>query len=257
MSIRDLYVQAIRAVMADKGIEPAATQPSPSVQPGASLTEALQYTEWYATERENPKEHYRFDRYRRAISHALVYGGDKWAHIDVGCGAGLFSWAFLDWAANRGVECANVTLHGYDACAEMIRLAWMLRAKISPAAPCYPDLHYEDNIEAFIRKLGSKRIDADCLITFGYVLAGNHNDDDIHAFQRIAAAVLDAALPGRGVYLLASDATSALHSGQFEEGWEKLRAALRTRGVHSLSLPMPTGYSGEQCVLLSRQEGQR
>lgn len=257
MSIRDLYVSAIRKVMDKQGVAGAKTQPSCDVSPNASLPDVLQYTDWYATERGNEAEHYRFDRYRRAINHGLVNGGNKWAHIDVGCGAGLFSWAFLDWAVSRGVECSSVTLHGYDACPEMIRLAWMLRAKISPDVPCYPDLHYEDNINAFIRKLGSKRIDADCLISFGYVLAGNHNDDDIRAFQRIAAAVLDAALPGRGVYLLASDATYGENLRLSTMGWEKLRAALRTRGVQSLSLPMHTGYSGDQCVLLSRQEAQR
>ncbi len=257
MSIRDLYIPAIRAVMADTGIQPAEAQPSPAVQPGASLADALQYTDWYATERGNGEEHYRFDRYRRVINRAPINRGDKWAHIDVGCGAGLFSWAFLDWAANRGVECSNVTLHGYDACAEMIRLAWMLRAKISPDASCYPDLHYGDNIDAFIRKLGSKRIDADCLITFGYVLAGNHNDDDLSEFMRITVTVVDTTLPGRNVYLLASDATSAQRLGQFEEGWGNLLSALQTRGVRNQPLRLLTGFSGDRGVLLSRQEAQR
>ena len=258
MSIREAYVSAIREVMADQGVEGAETWPPYNVHPDASLADVLQYTDWYATERGNEEEHYRFDRYYNAIEKSLREPGDKWAHIDVGCGAGVFSWAFLDWAAVRGIERSCVTLYGYDACREMVRLAWMLRAKLGRTVPDYPDLRYASDRGLFIRKLEASRIDANCLITFGYVLAGNHSDDDIGVFQRVATTAVDMALPGRSVYLLASDATSGRHLGQFGEGWRKLLSALQAADAQARPLPLMTGYSGDRCVLLSRQkEAQR
>ena len=254
MSIKEAYVSAIREVMADRGVEGAETQPSPAVPYGASLADALQYTDWYATDRGNEEEHYRFRRYYNAIEKSLRETGDKWAHIDVGCGAGLFWWAFLDWAAMRGIERSCITLYGYDACPSMIQLAWMLWHRLCDAAPDHSKFQYNPAIDAFIRKLAGGPIDANCLITFGYVLAGNHRDDDIGVFQRIAATTVNSVLPGRSVYLLASDATSGKHLGQFEEGWRKLLAALQAGGARAQELPLMTGYSGDRCVLLSRKE---
>lgn len=255
MSIREAYVPAIREVMADRGVEGAETWPPYDVSPDASLADVLQYTDWYATERGNEEEHYRFGRYYNAIGKSLRGPGDKWAHIDVGCGAGLFWWAFLDWAAMRGIERSCITLYGYDACPSMVRLAWMLWYRLRGAAPDHPKFRYYHAIDAFIRKLAGARIDANCLITFGYVLAGNHSDDDIGVFQRIATTAVNSVLHGRSVYLLASDATSDKHLGQFEEGWEKLLSALQSVGVQGQPLsPLPvTGYSGDRCVLLSRR----
>ena len=258
MSIKEAYVSAIREVMADRGVEGAETQPSPAVPYGASLADALQYTDWYATDRGNEEEHYRFRRYYNAIEKSLRETGDKWAHIDVGCGAGLFWWAFLDWAAEHGIERSCITLYGYDACPSMVQLAWMLWYRLRGAAPDRPKFQYYHAIDAFIRKLEASRIDANCLITFGYVLAGNHSDDDIGVFQRIAITAVDMALPGRSVYLLASDATSGRHLGQFGEGWRKLLSALQAADAQARPLPLMTGYSGDRCVLLSRQrEAQR
>ena len=254
MSIREAYVSAIREVMAERGVEGAETQPSPAVPYGASLADALQYTDWYATKRGNEEEHYRFGRYYNAIEKSLRETGHKWAHIDVGCGAGLFWWAFLDWAAEHGVERSGITLYGYDACREMVRLAWMLRAKLGRTVPDYPDLRYASDSGLFIRKLAGGPIDANCLMTFGYVLAGNHSDDDIGVFQRIAATTVNSVLHGRSVYLLASDATSGKNLGQLEDGWRKLLSALQAGGARIQQLPLATIYSGDRCVLLSRKE---
>ena len=256
MSIREAYVHAIRAVMAEQGVEGAEMQPPYDVSPDASLADVLQYMDWYVVQ--GGHEHYRFGRYYNAIEKLLREPADKLAHIDVGCGAGVFSWAFLDWAATHGIKRSRITLYGYDACREMIRLSWMLRAKLSPAVPDYPDLRYAGDSDLFIRKLASKRIDADCLITFGYVLAGNHSDDDIAVFQRIAVTAVDGVLPGRKVYLLASDTTSEQLVGQSRQGWGKLLSALQSVGARTQPLPLMTGYDGDRCVLLSRQkEAQR
>ena len=119
----------------------------------------------------------------------------------------------------------------------MIRLAWMLWHRLCGAAPDHSKFQYNPAIDAFIRKLAGGPIDANCLITFGYVLAGNHSDDDIRVFQRIAATAVNSVLPGRSVYLLASDATSGKHLGQFEEGWRKLLSALQAGGARIQQSP--------------------
>lgn len=149
MNIRDFYVPAIRAVMAEQGVEGAEAQPSPAVPQGASLADALQYTDWYVAQ--GSQEHYRFGRYYDAIKKAPLDPANKWAHIDVGCGAGVFSWAFLDWAAERGIERSCITLNGYDACPSMVQLAWMLWYRLRGATPDRPKFQYYHAIDAFIR----------------------------------------------------------------------------------------------------------
>lgn len=244
MRIRDMYMRVIRRIMAKYGIARAEVPPRWSVLPNASFADVLRYTDWYAT-----KSDYRFGRYYSAIGEALGSRAKKWAHIDVGCGAGVFSWAFLDWAAMRGIDFSSVTLYGYDACPQMIRLARMIRGKLKRNIHGYPDLHYHSDMASFVRKLARSRIDADCLITFGYVLAGNHNEKDIRAFQRIILALLNAVPKGKNIYLLASDTSYSTS----EEGWKKLLAALRASGVKSRRSRL-IRHSGDRCVLLSRQE---
>lgn len=203
------------------------------------------------TERGNEREHYRFDRYCNAIGKAVGSRAKKWAHIDVGCGAGVFSWAFLDWAAQRSIERSDITLYGYDACPQMIGLARTIREKLKRNAQGYPNLHYHYDRKGFVRKLAHSRSAADCLITFGYVLAGNHVEKDIQAFQRIILAFLNAVPDGKKVYLLSSDSTYSVS----EEGWKKLLAALRASGVKARRARF-ISY-GDRSVLLSRQEAQR
>ncbi len=255
MRILDLYARAIRRIMAKYGIAGAKERPSPSVLPNASFADVLQYTDWYATERGNEEEHYRFDRYYKVINESLKpkSARSRWAHIDVGCGAGLFSWAFLDWAARHGIGYSNITLYGYDACPQMIRLARMIRTKLRRNVPGYPLLHYHHNRSSFIRKLASSQIDSDSLITFGYVLAGSHETIDIRSFHRVVLAALDAVHGRRKVYLLSSDARSMWGASRSDEGWDMLLAALRSSGVKSRPLFL-VGGSGDRCVLLSRKE---
>ena len=144
MRIRDLYARVIRSIMAKYGIAGAEMPPRWSVRPNASFADVLRYTDWCAA-----KSDYRFGRYYSAIGKALGSRAKKWAHIDIGCGAGVFSWAFLDWAAERGIEYSNVTLYGYDACPQMIRLARMIRGKLKRNIPGYPDLHYHYDMASF------------------------------------------------------------------------------------------------------------
>ena len=254
MTLRDIYVSAIREIMAQHEIEAAPAQPQYEVGTGASFTDAVQYTDWYLTTHGNDVEHYRFDRYFNAIDQVFGNYAGRLIHIDIGCGAGPFSWAFMDWATKRGMASADLSLYGYDPSQEMIRLAWMLRAKMRSADPSYPDLQYDSNYASFIRRLANIRGHADCLITFGHVLAGNHDHDDIGSFTRIIDRVTRLTDHLDQVWLLASDATSDRHRDSFESGWSTLLLALQEIGVQRRSVPVFTGRSSDRCVILSRKE---
>lgn len=254
MTIRDIYVPAIRGIMAEKGIEAATTQPQYEVSANASLLDAVQYTDWYLTTTGNEAEHYRFDRYFNAIDLALGNRDGRWIHVDIGCGAGPFSWAFVDWATKHGIASADLSLYGYDPSQEMIRLAWMLRAKLRTATPDYPNLRYESNYDSFVRRLANIRSQASCLITLGHVLAGNHDSEDIRSFTRIIERVTALTDYVSKVWLLASDATSGRHRNSFENGWRTLLSALQSSGVRHRSVPVFTGRSSDRCVVLSRKE---
>lgn len=240
--------------MAQQGIEAATQQPRYEVGADASVSEVIQYTDWYLTTHGNDVEHYRFDRYFKAIDQALTNRDGKWIHIDIGCGAGTFSWAFLDWAIKHDISPTDLSLYGYDPSEEMIRLAWMLRAKLRSAVPHYPDLRYDSNYRSFVRRLANIRGQANCLITMGHVLAGNHDDTDISAFTRIIERVTRLTNHISKVWLLASDATSGRHRTSFASGWRTLLSALQDCGLRYRSVPVFTGKSSDRCVILSRKE---
>ena len=254
MTIRENYVDAIRGIMAEYGVRSPTQRPAHEVRSDATLEDVLRYTDWYLTATGNDTEHYRFDRYYNAIDQALDDREGQWVHIDIGCGAGPFSWAFMDWATKRGIAPADLSLYGYDPSPEMIRLAWMLRARLCSAVPNYPDLRYESNYTTFVRKLTNIRSRANCLVTMGHVLAGNHNDEDIRAYTRIIEAVATPTADSADVRLLASDATSDTNRSLFGSGFEKLLSSLSGKGLRSQSVPLFTGRTSDRCVVLSRKE---
>ncbi len=236
------------------GIEAASTQPPYEINVDASFSDAVRYADWYLTPHGNEIEHYRFDRYLNAIELALTHRRGRWVHIDIGCGAGPFSWAFVDWATRHGIPPADLALYGYDPSRQMIRLAWMLRAKLRGLVPDYPNLRYDSNYDSFVRRLANIRSHANCLITFGHVLAGNHDSEDIRTFTRIIERVMRLTSYLSRVWLLASDATSGRHRNSFESGWRMLLSTLQNSGVGRHGVPVFTGRSSDRCVILSRKE---
>ena len=251
MTLREHYVKAIRGVMAEHGVQSPTQRPTHAIRSDATFEEVLRYTDWYLTATGNDTEHYRFDRYLKAIDQALTDGKGRWIHIDIGCGAGPFSWAFMDWAAKHGLALADLSLYGYDPSQQMIRLAWMLRAKLSSAVPGYPDLRYESNYTTFVRKLTNIRSQTNCLVTMGHVLAGNHDGEDIRTYTRIIEEITTSST---NVRLLASDATSDANRNLFDSGFEKLLASLSDKGLRHRTVPLLTGKTSDRCVLLSRKE---
>ena len=255
MTTRGSYVQAIRDIMEQSNIVAAPTQPQYEVGTDDSFASVVQYTDWYLTTHGNEVEHYRFDRYYDAIETSLVHHDSGiWAHIDIGCGAGPFSWAFVDWAIQHGIALADLRLYRFDPSAQMIRLAWMIRHRLRGAVQGYPNLHYESKYDSFVRKLANIRGQENCLITLGHVLAGNHGSEDVRTFARIIERVATLSGYSSKVWLLASDATSGRHRTSFMDGWRALLSALGEGGVLHSDVPIPTGRTSDRCVILSRKE---
>lgn len=94
MKIKDRYQEIIRDIMAEYAIRPT-SQPGHVVQKDAGFREVLQHTEHYVGGGNDTQPHYRYLRYRELLND-LEPSGRREAHVDIGCGAGLFSWTFLD-----------------------------------------------------------------------------------------------------------------------------------------------------------------
>ena len=89
--IRDRYRGVLDQIMAQHRIPQR--EPSPVVPAGASFAEVVQNTDWFCWRNDSPPP-YRYRRYREVLGH-LTPSGRRGAHVDIGCGAGLFSWVFL------------------------------------------------------------------------------------------------------------------------------------------------------------------
>ena len=246
---------AVHQIMDERRLQ--SHDPGYEVLPNATFDDVVQYTEWHAAggfqRATSVDAYYRYDRYAAALNAGLGHDfSGRIAHVDIGCGAGLFSWAFLDWARDRGIEPRRLALYGYDHSKEMIRLASMLRHGLREFYPGYPDLRYSHMHGQFLRKLTAKHhVGTDYILTFGYVLAGNQTPDDINGFTQIVEHIVD--LNGStSCVLISSDATSGKHSSSSTRGWGELLQALQSSGVECTPTPL-TGYAGDHRAQLSRR----
>ena len=101
-------------------------------RPDTPLDECLRYTKWHTCDTTH-----RYDRFKDALR--LFDGRDPEeapktsiaeAHVDIGCGAGLFSWAFIDWAIRGGLtftKLRKLRLYGLDHCEQYLRLSRDIR----------------------------------------------------------------------------------------------------------------------------------
>ncbi len=245
--------------MCEEHIPEATIRPPSEVSADASFAAVVQYADWYIAGRGDRQHDYRYNRYYNVLKNTLnsmqIKEDTKIAHIDIGCGTGLFAWTLLDWAEEKEIDCDKVSLYGYDCCTEMIRLAQKTRMRLLTQCPAYPDLHYGDDCAAFLSGIATMpHVYTDYLITLGHVLAGNHEPDDISEFGGIITKIVQLKNPSDTVWLLSSDATSDRHRPSSAEGWNALLAALQAAGIKCSSRFVATGLSGDRCVLLSQQE---
>ena len=232
MTIKAHYQEIIRDIMRENGVPPL-YQPGYVVPQDAGLNEVLQYTDFYVGQgndtQPNAQQHYRYRRYQELLS-TVEPSGQREALVDLGCGAGLFSWVFLDWATQKGVALDDVDLYGLDHSLAMICLAREIRARLVHHIPTYPELHYSRELKGLLRKLrDNHQRGTDYTITFGHVLAQAHTSDDVDVFVRAIVCILGLMDAGTNCMMLAVDARSA--SIPFAEGWSALLQGLESASI--------------------------
>ena len=231
--IRDLYRGVLDQIMAQHRIPPTQHRPSEVVQADASLTRVVQYTDWFCW-RGDSQPFYRYRRYRDVLGRLTLSGGQV-AHVDIGCGAGLFSWVFLDWAGENNLAYNLIDLYGLDHSREMIRLAQQMRPGLMPHIPNYPALRYTHSVNALLPEL-SQNYSAvtGYAITFGHVLV--QAPEAIPDFARVVAHIMGLLDAQSNCVALAVDALNA--SDQFAQQWNALLARLSKSGIQHEQQPV-------------------
>ena len=233
--IRGHYRNIICEIMAERNIS-SVQNPGHVVDAGASFTQVVQHTYRYLVDPRNRNPIYRYELYRELLED-IQPSGRREVHIDLGCGAGLFSWVFLDWAKEKGLSFNNTVLFGLDHSVEMINLAHLVRNKLIAEINDYPDLHYTHEVPLLLRDLTSNCCDAtDYTITFGHVLAQAHGADDILSFTKVIAHVVSLLDSQSNCFLIAVDARN--WQSQFASGWDLLLESLEHSGVGQRTYPV-------------------
>lgn len=236
MPVREYYHDAIHSIMSDNKIPRVERgwKPNYIIPQDAGFEWVVQYTEYYIgyqTREERFRRpgnrHFRYDEYR-GILNTVKAGGSRHIHVDIGCGAGVFSWAFLDWAEDQGINYDHLALYGYDHSQAMIQLAGEIRNRIVQHIPNYPALQYSSNVDAFLRQLTENlHGDISCIITLGHVLVQAQALEAIQIFTRIIQHLMN--LPNSAFVLIAVDAWG--EQGAFTQGWNLLLCNLAQYGI--------------------------
>ena len=240
MRVKEYYRQAISNVLTQRGIASRPIRTEHKIQPNATIETALRYTHWYS-DKADTKPHYRYRRYLNALLN-LGPIGDRLTHVDIGCGAGPFSWSFLDWALGWGSNYRKINLFGIDRCPNMIRAAKLIRDELAQMIPNYPSLHYYHDVEPLLSGIRATRHqNADSIITIGHVLAQSHTPEDIRGITNIIVQVRGLTDPIRRCLLAAVDAKG--HSCSFLEGWGLLLDSLKEANISCTTWAAPAGIN--------------
>ena len=228
LAIGEHYQEAFSAILSKLNVRPLSAAPNFEISPQSTVSEAIQYTDWYCY-RGDSQGHYRFRRYFDALCN-LGPAGNRLAHIDIGCGSGCFSWAFLDWAEAWCLNYGQVKLFGIDRCPAMIQAAEMIRSEMIVSLPNYPTLHYHLDVRSLMTDFQENHhLHADSVITMGHVLAQSHCPTDIQNFTDIIWAVRRQTDPSRRCVLVTVDALG--HAADFEMGWNTLLQHLQEYSI--------------------------
>ena len=241
MRLQDHYQEVLSEIVDEQNIQ-RVRRPNHKVSANAGRIEVIQHTEWYVGGSGDSQPHYRYRRYREVMGR-LAPGDGRKALVDLGCGAGLFSWAFLDWASERGMSYERLDLYGLDHCPAMLQLAQEIRSRLLRYLPNYPALHYGGDVDALCNQLTGNHIEGtDYTITLGHVLVQAHAPDEIKSFTQVINHIMGLIGPGRNCTLVAVDANRERIA--FAEGWEALLSSLERVNVHHEELPIsPTAIN--------------
>ena len=226
--IRDRYRGVLDQIMAQQRIPHTQRRPPEAVPANASFAEVVQNTDWFCWQGDRPlQQPYRYRRYREVLGHRTP-SGRRGAHVDIGCGAGLFSWVFLDWDGENNLPYDRIDLYGLDHSSAMIRLAQRMRRGLMRHIPKYPELRYTHRVDALLRDLSQHHsTGTDYTITFGHVLV--QASEAIPDFARVVAHVVGLLDAQSNCVVLAVDAQRA--SDPFAQQWDALLARLSKLGI--------------------------
>lgn len=228
MSVKKHYLASINVVLSKLNIPKPTYRPHHVLPKDAQLKQAMIYTYAFCGQG-NSDPHYRYHRYMGALRN-LGHVNDQLSHVDIGCGSGCFSWAFLDWAEAWHLNCGQVKLFGIDHCPSMINAAGMIRDVMVKSLPHYPELHYHHDFESLLSDFRKNHHqNADSVVTMGHVLVQSQAPTDIHNFAKIILAVRKQTHPTRRCLLAAVDALKC--SSELELGWNSLLKCLQKYSV--------------------------
>lgn len=209
-----------------------------------SLQGAIEYTSRY-------DQPYRYKRYHEALAEVLQEkllfspASRRIVNLDLGCGAGLFSWVVRDYMLEKyGKNDSDIRLIGYDRAKNMIRLATLFRKHL----PMRINFTGYSKIGK-VKKVLSREDFSDCdvIVTFGHVLVqtkGKHNA--VSHFCNIIYSLF----PANCCVLVAVDAIT--RAWAFDDAWKDLRVALEEAGINMES-EKPIG-SSSMCARLRMGE---
>ena len=227
--VQDHYQNVIREIMARYNLKPRYS--SPIVPANATFERVLVHTDWYVHTNDT-RPHYRYRRYLEILNEHLTVPERRLIHVDIGCGAGVFSWVLLDWASAKGLKFDRLDLYGFDHCTAMMNLAQEVRGRLAQHIIGYPDLNYFCDIGVFCDKLTENHSQgADYVITLGHALAQTQSNtpDDIDNYAKVMIHTLELTDSGSNCALVAIDADSA--RTKFNEGWISLMNSLTNAGI--------------------------
>ena len=235
--LKDHYQSVILGIMEEQHIE-SIERPGHIVGGDATFTQAVQNTAWFVAGIGDGQPHYRYRRYKEMLN-CMQPDGRREAHVDIGCGAGLFSWTFLDWASDNGLNYDQVELYGLDHSAEMLNLAHQSRSKLTQWIGNYPELHYAQDVDVLMHELTENHRPAtDYTITFGHVLVQAHDPEAIQTFTLAIAHIVGLMDDESKCVLIAVDARGS--SDEFAASWNALLAELQQQGIYHEQHDAPT-----------------
>ena len=139
---------------------------------------------------------HRFDFYKRIIrQYQSQIKGGLIQHIDLGCGGGTFSQAMLEWHQARGMEYNRVSLYGYDYAPNMVKAARMIHRYIQTQhTQNIPNLRAYNDYKVMLEGIPENPPEpTHYIITTGYVLANNNDEQAIADFVNIITTVVNKA----------------------------------------------------------------
>ena len=144
--LQDYYQQVVNDMAGELNIRqvPAANRVVPA---NMGWVGVVRHTKRYVAGNGDTQAHYRYRRYREMLV-GFAPGEGREALVDLGCGAGWFSWVFPDWAAERGVGYDRLYLYGLDHCPAMLQLAQGARRRLLQYVPDYPVFHCSSEVDA-------------------------------------------------------------------------------------------------------------